>query len=401
MYSTKIITFSQYSIDILVLDSLPAYKKKLELLRPLRVSSDGQLLCLYKNKAYPLVLDKNGETCILLDGAVFDPRKTSAPSKLPITFDLRYIEPPLEFKISDEVQWRIERNQFGVYIFLSASDEVIEKLVSIMIEKNNLNILSWGENINTTLAEGFNWYIKLSSGLSIENVRSTIVSVFNSKSVSEQNASTSDKVNSENENLLRSKFEKEAATFNNSIKKLQKENEGLIERKDSEIALLYEEISRLTTLVDTLQSDNASRMTMDPDNTAALVVKRRTVDRVLADALYSCFPALAFSPDVVSELKTRFVGSSSIWETFRKLNSGEDLSLEKLSGLPGKAGWMELKKHINTGKDNRGRLYCRKSKRTHNFDVVIHWKKNEKDQQKVFKRLTNYTPFETTKTVFM
>ena len=105
-------------------------------------------------------LDKNGEICILLDGAVFQPKNTSAPSELPIRFDLRYIEPPLEFKISDDVQWRIERNQFGVIYFLSASDETIEKLVSTMIEKNNLNILSWGENVNPTLCEGFNWYIK-------------------------------------------------------------------------------------------------------------------------------------------------------------------------------------------------------------------------------------------------
>ena len=93
MYATKNITFSQYLIDILVLDSIPAYKKELELLRPLRISSDGQLLCLYKDQAYPL-LDKNGEICILLDGAVFQPKNTSAPSELPIRFDLRYIEPP-------------------------------------------------------------------------------------------------------------------------------------------------------------------------------------------------------------------------------------------------------------------------------------------------------------------
>ena len=114
---------------------------------------------------------------------------------------------------------------------MSASDETIEKLVSTMIEKNKLNILSWGENIDTTLAEGFNWYIKLSPGLSKENVRSTIVSVFNSKSLSEQNAATSEKVSSENENLLKLKIEKNNAKFKSSIKKLQKENEGLLERR--------------------------------------------------------------------------------------------------------------------------------------------------------------------------
>ena len=80
--------------------------------------------------------------------------------------------------------------------------------------------------------------------------------------------------------ILRSKFEKEAAKFNSSIKKLQKENEELLERKDAEIALLYEEISRLTSLVDTLQSDNANLMVIDPDNTAALVVSEEQLTSV-------------------------------------------------------------------------------------------------------------------------
>ena len=106
--------------------------------------------------------------------------------------------------------------------------------------------------------------------------------------------------------------------------------------------------------MNTLQSENADLLSIDSDNAAALVVKRGKVDRVLADALYSCFPALAFSPEVVSELKTRFIGSSSIWETLGKLNSGEDLSLEKLSGLPGKAGWMELKSILTLGKITEG-----------------------------------------------
>ena len=117
MYSTKNITFSQYSIDILVLTLFPLTRKLI--LRPLRVSTDGQLLCLYKDKAYPLVLDKNGESCILLDGAVFDPKNTSAPSQLPIRSDLRYVEPPLEFKISDDVQWRMKETNLALYIFVS------------------------------------------------------------------------------------------------------------------------------------------------------------------------------------------------------------------------------------------------------------------------------------------
>ena len=75
--------------------------------------------------------------------------------------------------------------------------------------------------------------------------------------------------------------------------------------------------------------------------------------------------------------------------------------MEKLNGLAGKTGWLELRKHISTGNDKRGRIYCRKSSKGHNFDIVIHWKKDDKDQKRAFTRLANLEPFETNKTVYM
>ena len=77
------------------------------------------------------------------------------------------------------------------------------------------------------------------------------------------------------------------------------------------------------------------------------------------------------------------------------------MPLEKLNGLAGKAGWLELRKHVQTGVDRRGRIYCRKSSKSHKFDVVIHWKKDDKDQKRTFTRIANLEPFETTRTVYM
>ena len=103
----------------------------------------------------------------------------------------------------------------------------------------------------------------------------------------------------------------------------------------------------------------------------------------------------------MEQLKVRFEGSIAIWEVLKRLNAGDQLRLQKINGIAGKAGWLELRKHINTGNDDRGRLYCRRSNKQHNFDVFVHWKKNDKDQVNLFKKLANYPPFETNQTVFM
>lgn len=408
MLPSKKITFSEYAIDILVIKDMPAYSKQEELLRPLRLLPDGQVGVLYKEKVYPLYLDSNSKTTVLLSGAVYETKNTTLPGSLPITTELRFIEIPLRFKFADELNWNIERNQFGVYIYVSANDEIVEYLVSLLVEQNKFNVLSWGENINPAWANEFSWNIRLSSGISIDTVRNTLVELISSEAFT--NLLSESKVQSLAKNreaeILRfqgqsKEFNQSINTVNQSIETLSEEKNLQIEDKNKEISYLYDEIERLSNAIETLFEENLTLQANNSVNLSSKVIRRGAAERVLANALHTCFPALAFSPDVVNELQARFTGSSAIWTTFERLNAQSEMPLEKLGGLAGKAGWLEVRKHINTGNDNRGRVYCRKSKKTHNFDVIIHWKKDNKDQEKILKKLANYEAFETTDTVFM
>lgn len=401
MLPNQKITFAEYSIDILVLKNLPAYSKRRELLRPLRILPDGQVGVLYQEKVYPLYLDSESNFSVLLSGAVFEAKNTNLPLSLPVSTELRFIEAPLRFKFASKLNWNIERNQFGVYIYISATDEIVEHLVAILVERNKFNVLSWGENIDPLWRHEFSWSIRLSAGLSIDSVRNTLVQLIESETFIEL-------LNEPNLELevIQSKAEiaqqqKQAKSLMRSIDSLKKEKVTKIAHKDEELEMLYAELEILSERLKLLTEENKLLAANKNKHTSFKEVRRGAADRLLANALHTCFPALAFSPDVVDQLKSRFEGSSAIWNTFEKLNSRSEISLEKLSGLAGKAGWLELRKHINTGTDNRGRVYCRRSKNQHNFDVIVHWKKNDKDQEQIFKKLANYQPFESTNTVFM
>ena len=171
------ITIQDPSVDILVVDKLPIYAQKRAILRPLRVSSTGDLCVLFENDAYPLFLNATRDLCILLSGAKFRTKDTQIPPEFPIQTNLRFIEPPLDYEFSNELKWSLNRNQFGVYIYLSAPDELVELLVSFLIEEKKLNILSWGENYDTEKNQEFDWRIKLSAGLSIDTVKQALLSV--------------------------------------------------------------------------------------------------------------------------------------------------------------------------------------------------------------------------------
>ena len=140
MLPNQKITFAEYSIDILVLKNLPAYSKRRELLRPLRILPDGQVGVLYQEKVYPLYLDSESNFSVLLSGAVFEAKNTNLPLSLPVSTELRFIEAPLRFKFASKLNWNIERNQFGVYIYISATDEIVEHLVAILVERNKFLI---------------------------------------------------------------------------------------------------------------------------------------------------------------------------------------------------------------------------------------------------------------------
>ena len=384
------ITIQDPSVDILVVDKLPIYAQKRAILRPVRVSNTGDLCVLFQNDAYPLFLNANRDLCILLTGAKFRTKNTQIPPEFPIKTNLRFIEPPLDYELSNELKWSLNRNQFGVYIYLSAPDELVELFVSFLIDEKKLNILSWGENYDTEKNREFDWRIKLSAGLSIDTVKQALLSVLAITNVQQ--------FGTDNHSIKNVISQSTADTSNKD--ELNKQR-ILLDKKDQEVEFLHDKINALNSEVAVLSAElEAMKISKSAKD---LTKKKRSseADRLISNILFALFPSLAFSPDSVQELVSRFANSSAIWENLRRLNSGEPLPMEKLNGLAGKTGWLELRKHINTGDDKRGRIYCRKSSRSHSFDVVVHWKKDDKDQQRTFTRMARLEPFETTRTVFM
>ena len=380
--------FKDYAVDIFVIESFPSYTQIQAILRPLRLTINQDIGVVYKGRVYPLVLNKDSMFAITLAGVSF-PADETRQVQLPVVKELLYIETPVKH-LSDDLSWDIKRNQFGVYVYLAANDDAVEKFVSILIEKYKLRVINWG--VNNDQIE-FSWRIKLSSGLSISTVRAA---------VKELVTQLTTVLKAPGPLAAERKAVRESKVF--EVKKPPEENDFSAEliEKESELRYVYQEIDKLT-LDNQKQAEIIDELINSSQVSVSLAqkVRRGAAEKLLANAIFVAFPNLAFAPEVIDELKTRFKDSKSIWYVLKKLDEGEGFPLTKLNNLAGKLGWHELKKHINTGADDRGRIYCRRSCKKHEFDVILHWKKNDKDQQKVFRKLASYEPFASTETIYM
>jgi len=386
----KTVEFNEYAVDAFVVDSLPVYAQSLTLLRPLRLSVDHRIGVVYKDRVYPLVLNKDSLFTFILSGASYSIKDTR-PIQLPVSYELQYFETPLKH-ISNDLSWNIERNQFGVYVYLSASDSAVESFVSILIEKYKLRVINWGAADDQS---EFLWRVKLSSGLSVATVRAAVEELVSLESLEAD-------VLSQNEDNRRDDRENEVSKLKNALNELKSNSDIRLDEKENELNLVYDELEKMIDENQQLSELN-NQLLHDSQISvsSAQTVKRGAAEKLLSNVIFTTFPNLAFSPDVIDELKSRFMDSKSIWDILKRLNDGASFQLEKLNGLAGKVGWLELRKHINTGSDDRGRIYCRRSNKGHNYDVILHWKKNDKDQQKIFRKLASYEPFESTETIYM
>jgi len=395
------IILDKLSVDVRVIDVLPAYEKRLAVLRPIRATFDEQIGVIFNNKVYPLFLDCDGELSILLSGAVYELKNTKILKHIPQNVDLFYIEEPVQRSISTELHWRVERNLFGIYIYITAPDEILEDLVTFLSHEMKLNIISWGETLDPLWAKNYNWSIRLSSGLSVDTIKAALNRTFNDEMLDKYlEAKTSKQASELNQKYIQD-ISAQTKRLQKEIHNTKAENATILEQKEVELTYVYEELERTNEELQKYKAELEDIKKSEDTANQPQPKKRDLADRTIANVLFSCFPGLAFTPDAVNELKSRFQGSTAIWDLLNKLNTGQSLKLEKVNGLAGRAGWLELRKHINTGQDDRGRIYCRRANKNHNFDVVIHWKKNDKDQEKLFKKLANYPPFETNQTVFM
>jgi len=380
--------FKNYAVDVYVIDSFPEYAQSQSLLRPLRLTTEQSIGVVYKERVYPLGLNKDSRFAITLNG-VSHAIKNTQLVQLPILKELQYIETPIKH-ISDELSWNIKRSQFGVYVYLTASDDAVERFVTILIEKYNLRVINWG--VSSDLTE-FLWRVKLSSGLSTSTVRAAVEDLV---------AHVATDLKAADSFIEEQKTSRKGKILNLGNSSVENSSTADLAKKEDELNLVYQELNKLIR-----ENQKLSKLVEEPTHVSqgrilsAQSIKRGAAEKLLSNAIFTTLPNLAFAPEVIDELKLRFKDSKAIWYVLRQLNDGVSVPLTKLNNLAGKVGWFELRKHINTGADDRGRIYCRRSCKDHDFDVIIHWKKNDKDQQKLFRKIATYEQFVSPETIYM
>lgn len=333
-----------------------------------RVYSDDEhsYFVVHAGMTYKIFLDECSQ--FVIDKPICDNNKNFTPISHNILAELEYIEPPRKSKnelLSSE--WHFKVDQFGIYLYINAPIEILELLINYLLEKR-INILSWDEMNHGE----YSFIITFSIGFSLSRIK---------------------------EHLY---YFLENGAKDAQIKSLQKQMAYILnDRNRTEdidtLQLAYEEIDRLEGLL--AQQTSQLKETLDYETTAFKKLKKSDVDKFLCNILYSIYTNLAFSPNSVKVIKEKFINSKSLWQILNKLNTKNEVKFKSLSGVAGKAGWKELVEHISTGKDSRGRVYFRDSNFLHTYDVVVHWKKDNKEQSKTLSKLASYSYFESREVV--
>lgn len=318
----------------------------------------GMTYEIYLDECSKYVIDKPNE----------ENDKKYSPITQNILAELGYIETPRKSKndlVSSE--WHFKVDQFGIYLYINSPNEILEPLINYLLQKR-INILSWDEKTDSN----YRFIITFSIGFSLSRIK-------------------------EHLNYFLENGAKDA-----QIKSLQKQVACILDDKSKTedidtLQLAYEEIERLESLL--AEKTSQIEEHLDHEVSEFRKLKKSEIDKLVCNFLYSVYTNLAFSPNSASVIKEKFINSKSLWQILDRLNCNNEVKFKSLNGLAGKAGWKELVEHISTGNDSRGRVYFRESKFLHTFDVVVHWKKDNKEQSKTLSRLASYSYFESTEVV--
>ena len=373
-----LIEITSYSVDV-ELKSRRAGARPIKIFsRPIRRMSNGEIGVLYKNRLYPLGL--SAKKRFLIDEASDTYSPISAEFvELPAICELPYLETPNQYAPEgSNFSWKIELNHFGTYIFLDAGDDIVESFVVSLTKKYKLNIVSWGV---AETRPGFPWYIQLPVGLLLDQLHRLLNDYI--VQVSQKTLIQKVQRSSDENRKLREELDE-----------MLNENQKLSESHRRELQELYDSYGALEAEVAELRAAASYNVEASELHRDVQKLRKSDAERVIAQILRSTFSSLAFTPDSPRLICEKFANSSMLWSTLNDLNSGNKVPLQKIHGAAGNAGWLELRKHISSGEDARGRIYCRPSKKAHHFDVVLHWKKDSKDQQSIMNALSRYLPFD-------
>jgi len=342
--------------------------------RPVNVTPNGHLGVVVGDRVFPLHKNQDNEYVVFAALESYEPRQCSRPT-LKQYYDISVYGSPSESPEIDS--FKLEPSDFGTHLLLKCSDSFVEAFVEELVNHKGIRVLSW-DSIDDD--QYYEWRIDLPSGLNLSKLRERLVHTAEGvlKAISERKDS-----------LQVEHLKRDIEELTKTRDQRSTEDESRIEKLTEELQQAHAEIVRLSTEL------NQNAPTHQP--TPAKSLRRSDGEKALCSILKSIFPNLAFPPDTPRTIIEKFSNSSTMWKELDKLNNPELQGTHKLTslhGAAGKTGWSELKAHINSGNDSRGRIYTRTSKRNHLYDVVIHWKKNKSEQDRMIRRIANYKPFE-------
>ena len=319
----------------------------------------GELFGNLDGTIYPIFANRKGDFFIsraspsLKDSAKYIVRERSILSvRYRFKNENSFLEPPL-----------FEESQFGTLVKFRASENHIIQVLSC-IENAGLKLAMWDQLADQEQSSGEipTWVARFRQGYQFSTVEAVVL-----KSLSQVS--------------LESDYVYEAEPT--AVSPVPS-----IDLEISSSMMDFEKIVPTTNLVDDGDDESV--------DVGLYGKKRSSAEKVLEGVLLATLPNLAFEPGSAKTMLEYFQDSSQLSATLKAIDSGESLPMKKIAGLAGSKGWVELSKHLKTGRDVRGRIYLRRSSKDclHSFDVVLHWKKNDKQQARLLDKLASYSHFE-------
>jgi len=341
--------------------------KKILIARPLRRTPSGSLGAVVENGVVALGLSANGRLAADLSAPKYRQILCSLVSPGQV-FQLPFLEPKREGS-EEEFSWAITDDDFGIYVNVLCNDEITEELVTYFLVTCRFNVLSWSSSPECE----HGWVIKLSSNLSIEVVASRVTSFF------ERDAYRI---------LAKSGKEERQKLY-----KLQHDIDSIDSASKKEIAELLRYIEDIEARLADAEINKAQAVETRVENTVRKL-KKSDFERILENIIIAMYKNIALAPQSSRTILERFPDSRGLWEVLSDLNEGKPVHCNALHGTAGRCGWKELRKHVPTGKDNRGRIYLRQSSKTHSLDVVVHWKSDNDEQNRFIEGLSRLPAFD-------
>lgn len=348
-------------------------------------SNSGIAYIRHAGSLWQIGLGANSEILVRIPNTPIEAEPIPSPESF--EYALPYFVAPAT--VVDELTnsaWRFVINSFYTILEIRAPIEILEGLVNRLLLRK-VNIVSWDE---TDISE-YPYVVKFSRGLAVDRIKGVVTEFFANEAKDIQlrllKAEMGRLQDLTSTSVSMALFE---AMHERSLENKTQDDRDALELAFAEISELEAKISEQEELISGLRAAQMS---------AFKKLKRSEIEKMLGYLLVSLFPNIAVAPESVCVLKERFVKSKSIWRLLGQLNKDASINFKSLQGLASKVGWKEAQEHIGTGSDSRGRLYFRRSKYEHFYDVVLHWKKNDVEQNRVVKKLATYEYFESPQVV--